>query len=135
MAAGGLDVRELSLLGIRAMKHTLVAVDQHVAVSPEDEERAERAEDREHAVLPRREGTRLVRRNLLGNETGEDLCRHHRREGTSDSFTWPSAHAGMIGAYRAGATAVSLASAHGLRLRSVKRLVAAAGVWRNRLPA
>jgi hypothetical protein len=35
--------------------------------------------------------------------------------------------ASMINAYRAGATAAFLAAAHGISLRSVKRLVAAAG--------
>jgi hypothetical protein len=39
----------------------------------------------------------------------------------------------LIDAYRAGATAASLASAHRLSLRSVKRLVAAAGVRRTPL--
>jgi hypothetical protein len=41
----------------------------------------------------------------------------------------------MIEAYRAGGTAASIAAAHGLSIRSVKRLLAAAGVRRNRLPA
>jgi hypothetical protein len=38
--------------------------------------------------------------------------------------------ADMIATYRTGATAGSLATAHGLSLRSVKRLLAAAGVRR-----
>jgi hypothetical protein len=41
----------------------------------------------------------------------------------------------LIDTYRAGATSASLATAHGLSLRSVKRLVAAAGVRRRQLPA
>jgi hypothetical protein len=41
----------------------------------------------------------------------------------------------LIDAYRAGATAASLTIAHGVSLRSVKRLVAAAGVRRQQLPA
>jgi hypothetical protein len=44
-------------------------------------------------------------------------------------------HADMIAAYRAGTTAVSLATTHGLSLRSVKRLLASAGVRRKQLPA
>jgi hypothetical protein len=43
--------------------------------------------------------------------------------------------AGLIDAYRTGATAASLASAHGLSLKSVKRLLAAAGAHRKQLPA
>jgi hypothetical protein len=39
--------------------------------------------------------------------------------------------ADLIAAYRTGATAASLAAAHGLSLRSVKRLLAAAGVRRT----
>lgn len=42
--------------------------------------------------------------------------------------------ADLIAAYRSGETAASLAAAHGLSLRSVKRLVAAAGVRRKQLP-
>jgi hypothetical protein len=41
----------------------------------------------------------------------------------------------LISAYRAGATAASLADAHGLSLRSVKRLLAAAGVGRQQQSA
>lgn len=42
----------------------------------------------------------------------------------------------MIAAYRAGTTAASLATTHGLSPRSVKRLLAAAGARRKqRLPA
>jgi hypothetical protein len=41
----------------------------------------------------------------------------------------------MIAAYRAGTTAASLASAHGLSLRSVKRLLSSAGDRRLQLPA
>jgi hypothetical protein len=41
----------------------------------------------------------------------------------------------MIDAYRAGATAASLAAEHGLSLRSIKRLLAAAGIRRKQLPA
>jgi hypothetical protein len=40
----------------------------------------------------------------------------------------------LIAAYRAGATATSIASGHGLSVRSVKRLVAAAGVRRKQVP-
>jgi hypothetical protein len=40
----------------------------------------------------------------------------------------------LIAAYRTGATAASLAITHDLSLRSVKRLMAAAGVRRQRLP-
>jgi hypothetical protein len=40
----------------------------------------------------------------------------------------------LIAAYRAGATAASIASGHGLSVRSVKRLVAAAGVRRKQVP-
>jgi hypothetical protein len=40
----------------------------------------------------------------------------------------------LIAAYHTGATAASLAVTHDLSLRSVKRLVAAAGVRRQRLP-
>jgi hypothetical protein len=43
--------------------------------------------------------------------------------------------ADLIDAYRAGASAASLAAAHGLSVRSVKRLVAAAGVRRRPVPA
>jgi hypothetical protein len=43
--------------------------------------------------------------------------------------------ADMINTYRDGATAASLAAAHGISLRSVKRLVAAAGVCRSEPPA
>jgi hypothetical protein len=43
--------------------------------------------------------------------------------------------AALIAAYRAGTTAGSLAATHGLSLRSVKRLLAAAGVRRKQLPA
>jgi hypothetical protein len=43
--------------------------------------------------------------------------------------------ADLIDAYRAGATAASLACAYGLKVRSVKHLVAAAGVRRQHLPA
>jgi hypothetical protein len=43
--------------------------------------------------------------------------------------------ADLIAAYRDGATAASVAVAHGLSIRSVKRLVAAAGVRRQQLPA
>jgi hypothetical protein len=43
--------------------------------------------------------------------------------------------ADLIAAYRAGTTAASLATTHGLSLKSVKRLLAAAGVRRNPLPA
>jgi hypothetical protein len=39
----------------------------------------------------------------------------------------------MIDAYRAGTTAASLAATHGLSLRSVKRLLAAAGARRRPL--
>jgi hypothetical protein len=41
----------------------------------------------------------------------------------------------LIAAYRAGTTAASLATTHELSLRSVKRLLAAAGVRRKQLPA
>jgi hypothetical protein len=43
--------------------------------------------------------------------------------------------ADLIAAYRTGATGASLAGAHGLSLRSVKRLVAAAGGRRHQLSA
>jgi hypothetical protein len=43
--------------------------------------------------------------------------------------------ADMIAAYRAGTTAASLATTHGLSLRSVKRLLTSAGVRRKQLPA
>ena len=43
--------------------------------------------------------------------------------------------ADMIAAYRAGTTAASLATTHGLSLRSVKRLLTSAGVHRKQLPA
>ena len=43
--------------------------------------------------------------------------------------------ADMIHAYRADATAASLAAAHELSVRSVKRLLAAAGVGRRPVPA
>jgi hypothetical protein len=43
------------------------------------------------------------------------------------------ARADMIAAYRAGATAASLATEHALSLSSVKRLLAAAGARRQRL--
>ena len=43
--------------------------------------------------------------------------------------------ADMIAAYRAGTTAASLATTHGLSLRSVKRLLTSAGVHREQLPA
>jgi hypothetical protein len=43
--------------------------------------------------------------------------------------------ADLIDAYRAGATAASLARAHGLSPSSVKRLIAADGVRRQQLPA
>jgi hypothetical protein len=43
--------------------------------------------------------------------------------------------ADLIAAYYAGATAASLAAHHGLSLRSVKRLLAAAGVRRKLRPA
>jgi hypothetical protein len=42
--------------------------------------------------------------------------------------------ADLIAAYRAGTTAASLAPTHELSLRSVKRLLAAAGVRRKQLP-
>jgi hypothetical protein len=45
------------------------------------------------------------------------------------------ARADMVAAYRAGSTAASLAAAHGLSVRSVKRLFAAAGVGRRPVPA
>ena len=41
----------------------------------------------------------------------------------------------IIDAYRAGETAASLACGHGLSVRSVKRLLSAAGVRRQQLPA
>jgi hypothetical protein len=41
----------------------------------------------------------------------------------------------VIDAYRAGGTAGSLAGAHGMSLKGVKRLVAAAGGRRKQLPA
>jgi hypothetical protein len=41
----------------------------------------------------------------------------------------------LMDAYRAGDTAASIASAHGLSVRSVKRLLAASGVRRKQLPA
>jgi hypothetical protein len=41
----------------------------------------------------------------------------------------------LIAAYRAGTTAASLATTHELSLRSVKRMLAAAGVRRKQLPA
>jgi hypothetical protein len=43
--------------------------------------------------------------------------------------------ADLIATYLAGTTAAMLAVTHGLSLRSVKRLVAAAGVRRKQLPA
>lgn len=43
--------------------------------------------------------------------------------------------ADMIAAYQAGSTAASLAVAHSLSVRSVKRLMAAAGVRRKHVPA
>jgi hypothetical protein len=43
--------------------------------------------------------------------------------------------AAVIAAYRAGSTAASLAATHELSLRSVKRMLAAAGVRRKLLPA
>jgi hypothetical protein len=43
--------------------------------------------------------------------------------------------ADLIAAYRAGTTAASLAVAHGLSVRSVKRLLYSNGVRRNQLPA
>jgi DNA-directed RNA polymerase specialized sigma24 family protein len=43
--------------------------------------------------------------------------------------------ADLIAAYRDGRTAASLAVAHGLSIRSVKRLVAAAEVRRQPVPA
>jgi hypothetical protein len=43
--------------------------------------------------------------------------------------------ADMIAAYRAGTTAASLATAYGVSLRSVKRLLAAAGARRKPPPA
>lgn len=43
--------------------------------------------------------------------------------------------ADMVAAYQAGSTAASLAVAHGLSVRSVKRLMAAAGVRRKHVPA
>jgi hypothetical protein len=45
------------------------------------------------------------------------------------------ARADIITAYRAGATAASLAATHELRLRSVKRLLASAGIRRKQVPA
>jgi hypothetical protein len=45
------------------------------------------------------------------------------------------AHTDLIAAYSAGATAASLATTHELSLRSVKRILAAAGVRRKQLPA
>ncbi|MGL4175617.1 MAG: hypothetical protein ACRCSN_06020 [Dermatophilaceae bacterium] len=42
--------------------------------------------------------------------------------------------AGLIAAYRTGATAASLATANGISLRSVKRLLAADGVHRKQPP-
>jgi hypothetical protein len=44
-------------------------------------------------------------------------------------------HADMMAAYQAGSTAASLAVTHSVSVRSVKRLMAAAGVRRRRLPA
>jgi hypothetical protein len=43
--------------------------------------------------------------------------------------------ADMIAAHRAGTTAASLANTHALSLKSVKRLLASAGVRRKRLTA
>lgn len=40
----------------------------------------------------------------------------------------------LIAAYRAGTTAASIAAAHGLSIRSVKRLLASAGARRKQLP-
>jgi hypothetical protein len=45
------------------------------------------------------------------------------------------ARADMIAAYRAGATAASLAAEHAVSLRSVKRLLAAAGARRRHFSA